>query len=130
MGVLDYDVFRSTDGTNFSAVASTTGTSHSDTALAASTTYSYRVTANDAANNASAVSNTATATTSAASSPAKVILNEILANEPGSATAGEFVELVNVGGTSISIAGGRSPSEPRCATPSPRAPPWRRARPS
>ncbi len=40
-----------------------------------------------------------------ASSPAKVILNEILANEPGSSTAGEFVELVNVGGTSISIAG-------------------------
>jgi beta-lactamase superfamily II metal-dependent hydrolase len=40
-----------------------------------------------------------------ASSPAKVILNEILANEPGSSTAGEFIELVNVGGTSISIAG-------------------------
>jgi beta-lactamase superfamily II metal-dependent hydrolase len=39
------------------------------------------------------------------SSPAKVIINEILANEPGSSTAGEFVELVNVGGTSISIAG-------------------------
>lgn len=37
--------------------------------------------------------------------PAQVILNEILANEPGSSTAGEFVELVNVGGTSISIAG-------------------------
>ncbi|WP_224364473.1 lamin tail domain-containing protein [Hyalangium versicolor] len=40
-----------------------------------------------------------------ASSPAKVILNEILANEPGSSTSGEFVELVNAGGTSISIAG-------------------------
>ena len=37
--------------------------------------------------------------------PAQVILNEILANEPGTNTAGEFVELVNVGGTSISIAG-------------------------
>jgi len=105
VGVLDYDVSRSTDGTNFSVVASTTGTSHSDTGLAASTTYSYRVTANDAASNASAASNTASATTSAASSPAQVILNEILANEPGSTTAGEFVELVNVGGTSISIAG-------------------------
>jgi beta-lactamase superfamily II metal-dependent hydrolase len=40
-----------------------------------------------------------------ASSPAKVILNEILANEPGSSTSGEFIELVNVGGSSISIAG-------------------------
>ncbi len=38
-------------------------------------------------------------------SPAKVILNEILANEPGSTTAGEFVELVNVGGTAIGIGG-------------------------
>ncbi|HYI00130.1 lamin tail domain-containing protein, partial [Hyalangium sp.] len=39
------------------------------------------------------------------SSPATVILNEILANEPGSSTAGEFVEVVNVGGTSINIGG-------------------------
>ena len=37
--------------------------------------------------------------------PAKVILNEILANEPGSATDAEFVELVNVGGTAIDISG-------------------------
>lgn len=105
VGVVDYDVSRSTDGTNFAVVASTTGTSHSDTGLAASTPYSYRVVANDAANNASASSNTASATTSAAGSPAQVILNEILANEPGSDTTAEFIELVNVGGTSVSIAG-------------------------
>jgi hypothetical protein len=37
--------------------------------------------------------------------PAQVILNEILANEPGSNVAGEFVELVNVGGTAIGIGG-------------------------
>jgi hypothetical protein len=37
--------------------------------------------------------------------PAQVIINEILANEPGSSTAGEFVELVNVGGSSINIGG-------------------------
>jgi hypothetical protein len=37
--------------------------------------------------------------------PAQVVLNEILANEAGSNVAGEFVELVNAGGTSISIAG-------------------------
>jgi endonuclease/exonuclease/phosphatase family metal-dependent hydrolase len=37
--------------------------------------------------------------------PAQVIVNEILANEPGSNTAGEFVEIVNVGGTTASIGG-------------------------
>lgn len=36
---------------------------------------------------------------------AQVILNEICANEPGSDTAGEFIEIVNVGGTSASIGG-------------------------
>lgn len=44
-------------------------------------------------------------TITVASTPAQVMVNEILANEPGSDVAGEFVELVNVGGTSISIAG-------------------------
>ncbi|XYH96259.1 lamin tail domain-containing protein [Sorangium sp. So ce1128] len=37
--------------------------------------------------------------------PAQVILNEICVNEPGSDTAGEFIEIVNVGGTSASIGG-------------------------
>jgi endonuclease/exonuclease/phosphatase family metal-dependent hydrolase len=36
---------------------------------------------------------------------AQVIINEILANEPGSDTAGEFIELVNVGGTAANIGG-------------------------
>ncbi|PTL76803.1 hypothetical protein DAT35_48485 [Vitiosangium sp. GDMCC 1.1324] len=98
-------MYRSTDNATFSAVASVSGTSHSDTGLAASTTYYYRVTADDAANNESAVSNTASASTPTASSPAQVIINEILANEPGSDTTREFVELVNVGGTSIDISG-------------------------
>lgn len=37
--------------------------------------------------------------------PAQVIINEILANEPGTNTAGEFVELVNVGGSPANIGG-------------------------
>ncbi|MDY7230208.1 lamin tail domain-containing protein [Hyalangium rubrum] len=37
--------------------------------------------------------------------PARLVLNEILANEPGSATAGEFIEVVNVGGTSLDLSG-------------------------
>ncbi len=105
VGVTSYNVYRSPDNATFSAVASVSGTSHSDTGLAASSTYYYRVSADDAANNESAVSNTASATTAAAGSPAKVIINEILANEPGSDTTKEFVELVNVGGTSIDIGG-------------------------
>lgn len=36
---------------------------------------------------------------------ARVILNEILANEPGGDTAHEFIELVNVGGASADISG-------------------------
>jgi Lamin Tail Domain/Fibronectin type III domain len=105
VGVASYNVYRSTDSVSFSPVASVSGTSHSDTGLAASTTYSYRVTADDAASNESAFSNTASATTPAATSPANVILNEILANESGSDVTKEFVELVNVGGTSIDLSG-------------------------
>lgn len=36
---------------------------------------------------------------------AQVIINEIMANEPGSSTAGEYVELVNVGGSDAQIGG-------------------------
>jgi len=43
--------------------------------------------------------------TLAPSTSAKVILNEILANEPGSDTGGEFIELVNVGGTAATLSG-------------------------
>jgi hypothetical protein len=105
VGVASYNVYRSTDNVTFSAVASVSGTSHSNTGLAASTTYYYRVTADDAANNESANSNTASATTQSGGTPAQVIINEILANEPGSDVNKEFVELVNVGGTSIDISG-------------------------
>lgn len=105
VGVASYNVYRSTDSSTFSAVASVSGTSHSDTGLASSTTYYYRVTADDAAGNESAASNTASATTGPPTSPAQVILNEILANEPGSDVTKEFVELVNVGGASIDLSG-------------------------
>jgi endonuclease/exonuclease/phosphatase family metal-dependent hydrolase len=38
-------------------------------------------------------------------SPADVIINEIGANEPGSDTAGEFIEIVNAGGTDANLSG-------------------------
>lgn len=43
--------------------------------------------------------------TAGGGSPADVIVNEVLANEPGSSTAGEGVEIVNTGGTAIDIGG-------------------------
>jgi endonuclease/exonuclease/phosphatase family metal-dependent hydrolase len=43
--------------------------------------------------------------TGSAPAPANVIINEIFANEPGSATAGEAVELVNVGETTADLSG-------------------------
>ena len=38
-------------------------------------------------------------------SPAHLIINEILANEPGSNVAGELVEIVNIGGASADLSG-------------------------
>ncbi|WP_437520254.1 lamin tail domain-containing protein [Sorangium sp. So ce726] len=63
------------------------------------------VRASDAANAAIFDLSNAAFTITAGGGPANVILNEVLANEAGSDTAGEFVELVNVGGSSANIAG-------------------------
>jgi hypothetical protein len=69
----------------------------------ASTTVRVRV--SEAASGTPSDTSDAAFTIVAGGTPAKVILNEICANEPGSDTAGEFIELVNVGGTSIDISG-------------------------
>ena len=39
------------------------------------------------------------------SSPGKLLINEILANEPGSTVTAEFVEIVNIGGTLVDASG-------------------------
>ncbi|HEX2076589.1 MAG TPA: lamin tail domain-containing protein [Longimicrobium sp.] len=93
-------------GSTWSVITSSTAASAGSYAWTVpnSATTNARVRVTDAANAAiSDVSDAAFTITTA--TPAQVILNEIMANEPGSNTAGEFVELVNVGGTSISIAG-------------------------
>lgn len=41
----------------------------------------------------------------AAAKPAQVVINEICANEPGSSVVGEFVEIVNIGGTPATLDG-------------------------
>ena len=95
------------DGGTWTTIASSTAASAGSYAWtvpnSATTTAKVRVTDASAATVTDASNAAFTITVS--STPAQVILNEILANEAGSNVAGEFVELVNVGGTSISIAG-------------------------
>ena len=92
-------------GSTWAAVTSSTAASAGSftwtVPSTASTNAKVRVT--DTGSTASDVSNAAFTITTA--TPAKVIINEILANEPGSDTNGEFVEIVNVGGTAASIGG-------------------------
>jgi endonuclease/exonuclease/phosphatase family metal-dependent hydrolase len=63
-----------------------------------------RVRATDTASAATDSSNAAFTITTGGGA-ANVILNEILANEPGSNTAGEFVEIVNIGTASADLSG-------------------------
>ncbi|HEX8903340.1 MAG TPA: lamin tail domain-containing protein, partial [Longimicrobiaceae bacterium] len=92
-------------GTTWTAITSSTPASSGSYTWTvpntASTSAKVRVT--DTGSSASDASNAAFTITTA--SLAKVIINEILANEPGSDTNGEFVEIVNVGGTAASIGG-------------------------
>lgn len=92
-------------GTSWTTITSSTAASAGSFSWtvpgSASTNAKVRVT--DTGSTASDVSNAAfTITTGTA---ANVIINEILANEAGSNTNGEFVEIVNIGGTAVSIGG-------------------------
>jgi hypothetical protein len=104
-GVTSVKLEYTLDGTTWSTITSSTAASAGSYAWtvpnSASTAAKVRVT--DAGGTATDVSNAAFTITSA--TPANVIINEILANEPGSDVNGEFVELVNTGGTSASIGG-------------------------
>ena len=92
-------------GTNWTTITGSTAASAGSYSWtvpnSASANAKVRVT--DTGSTASDVSNAAFTITTA--TPANVIINEILANEPGSDTNGEFVEIVNIGGTSASIGG-------------------------
>lgn len=104
VGVSGYRVYRSTNGSTYSLAGTTSATTTGflDMGLSANTLYYYRVTAVDGAQNESAPASTSVRT---GSGSARIILNEMLANEPGSSTAGEFVELVNVGSASADLSG-------------------------
>lgn len=107
-GVANVKLEYTLDGTAWTSIAASTPAAAGSWAWTVPSTASTaaRVRVSDAANAAvSDASDAAFTVTAPASTPAQVIVNEIMANEPGSNTAGEFVEIVNVGGTSISIAG-------------------------
>ena len=93
------------DGTTWSTIVASVAASPGSYAWTVpnSATTAARVRVTDTASPATDASDAAFTITAA--TPAQVIVNEILANEPGSNTAGEFVEIVNVGGTSASIGG-------------------------
>ena len=108
-GVTNVKLEYTLDGAAWSVITSSTAASAGSYAWtvpnSASTAARVRV-SDAAAATVSDESNAAfTITTGTPATPANVILNEIMANEAGSNTALEFVEIVNVGGTSISIAG-------------------------
>jgi endonuclease/exonuclease/phosphatase family metal-dependent hydrolase len=100
---LEYTLDGATWTTITSSTAAAAGSYAWTVPNSATTTAKVRVT--DASATAPTDESNAAFTITVSSTPAQVILNEILANEPGSSTAGEFVELVNVGGTSIGIGG-------------------------
>lgn len=94
------------NGANWTLITSSTAASAGSYAWLLPTVSSgaARVRVSDTASAATDQSD-ATFTITISTTPAQVIINEIRANEPGSNTAGEFVELVNVGGTAANIGG-------------------------
>ncbi|AXE23410.1 endonuclease/exonuclease/phosphatase [Streptomyces globosus] len=68
-------------------------------------TYTVSLTVTDNGGATHTTTQNLTVTTDSGGGPANVIINEVLANEPGSSTAGEAIEIVNTGGTAIDIGG-------------------------
>jgi endonuclease/exonuclease/phosphatase family metal-dependent hydrolase len=107
-GVASVKLEYTLDGATWSTITASTPASAGSYAWTVPSTASTaaRVRVSDASSAAVSDASDAPFTVTVPSgTPAQVILNEILANEAGSNTAGEFVELVNVGGTSASIGG-------------------------
>ena len=108
-GLSSVRVELSTNGGSTWTVLSS-GTSASTGSLAwtvpSTATTAARVRVSDAAGSGLAdTSDAAFTLTTSAPAPAALFLNEILANEPGSDAAGEFVELVNAGSTAADLGG-------------------------
>lgn len=93
-------------GATFTAISASVPASTASFAwtVPSTATTNARIRATDTASAATDTSDAAF-TITAASGTANVILNEICANEPGSNTAGEFVEIVNIGTASADLGG-------------------------
>lgn len=106
-GVTNVKLEYTLDGSAWSVITSSTAASAGSYAWTVPNTAATaaRVRVTDAANAAVTDASDGAFTITVSSTPAQVILNEIMANEPGSNTALEFVEIVNVGGTAIGIGG-------------------------
>ena len=103
------DASRDTDG-SVVAWRWTFGDGTTSTLRSPSRTYpiggTYTVTLTVTDNNGATAATSRTVTVAPSSKVAgRVIINEILANEPGSDPVGEGIELVNVGGAKVTIAG-------------------------
>ncbi|MFG2639882.1 lamin tail domain-containing protein [Streptomyces sp. NPDC048370] len=101
-GSTDSDGTVVSRGWNFGNGQTSTATNPTVT-YAAAGTYAVSLTVTD--NGGATHTTTQNVTVTSGGGPANVFINEVLANEPGSSTAGEAVEIVNTGGTAISLAG-------------------------
>ncbi|HVG60370.1 MAG TPA: lamin tail domain-containing protein [Hyalangium sp.] len=100
---LEYSTNNGTSWTVIaSSVAASTGSSTWTVPNVATTQARVRV---SDAQNGTPVDTSNNVFTITSSSPGQIIINEILANEVGSDTGGEFIELVNVGGLPVDLSG-------------------------
>jgi endonuclease/exonuclease/phosphatase family metal-dependent hydrolase len=107
-GVTSVSVELSTDGTTWSSLAASTAASAGQLTVTAPSTATTAARVRVSGVPGATPSDTSDAAFSITTAPppvGKVFLNEILANEPGSDTAGEFVELVNSGTGDANLAG-------------------------
>jgi endonuclease/exonuclease/phosphatase family metal-dependent hydrolase len=102
--VASFDIDYSLDGTSYSRIASgVSGTSWQWTVPAPATSAArIRISSGTSTDTSDAAFSIVTGGGGGAG---QVILNEILANEPGSNVAGEFVELINRGTASVDLSG-------------------------
>jgi PKD repeat protein len=83
----------------------TSNAANPNVTYAAGGTYAVTLKVTDNSGATATTTKNVTVTAGSGGTPANVIINEVLANEPGSNTAGEGVEIVNTGGTAIDISG-------------------------
>jgi endonuclease/exonuclease/phosphatase family metal-dependent hydrolase len=107
-GVTNVKLEYTLDGSTWTVITSSTAASTGSYTwtVPSSATTAAKVRVSDAANSAiTDTSNAAFTLTTSTGGTAQVFINELLANEPGSDVNGEFVELVNSGGTAADLSG-------------------------